>query len=383
MKRFLTILMLILAPLAASAQSRAQLEKEIAILDKQLKATSAKTTNALTELDLTRSRLEASRKLVQESNRELTAINAKISQKEKEIKTAQSNLDTMEVYYEKLVRNAYKNRDTRVWYMYLLSGKNMAQNIRRFSYLKDMSGKLRSQAEKITEEKMTLEAEKAELLKTKEEARQILAQRTSEMNALKRTEDKEKNVIAKLNKEKAKYQKELESKRRQAEDLQRKATQMVNDNTPAKVTVSKNSPEYKISKGFAESKGKMTWPVDGAVVEHFGQRYHPVYKKVKLPFNNGVDIATSPDAQVRCVYEGVVKQVIVMPGYHNCVLVQHGEFFTFYCKLESVKVKAGSNVKAGDLIGTVDTMNGTTQLHFQLWQGKKPQNPENWLVRKK
>lgn len=383
MKRVLVILFLCFVPMLAMAQSRAQLEKEIAILDKQLKANSAKTTNALTELDLTRSRLEASRKLVQESNRELTAINAKISQKEKEIQTAQSNLDTMEVYYGKLVRNAYKNRDTRVWYMYLLSGKNLAQNLRRFSYLRDMSNKLRGQADRITEEKMALEAEKAELLKTKEEARQILAQRTSEMNALKRTEDKEKNVIAKLNKEKAKYQKELESKRRQAEDLQRKAEKMVNDNTPAKVTVAKGSPEYKISKGFADSKGKMPWPADGVVVEHFGQRYHPVYKKVKLPFNNGVDIATSPNAQVRCIYEGTVKQVIVMPGYHNCVLVQHGEFFTFYCKLESVKVKSGSVVKAGDLIGTVDTMNGTTQLHFQLWQGKKPQNPENWLVRKK
>jgi hypothetical protein len=27
----------------------------------------------------------------------------------------------------------------------------------------------------------------------------------------------------------------------------------------------------------------------------------------------------------------------------------------------------------------VDTMDGTTQLHFQIWAGQNPQNPEAWL----
>lgn len=383
-KSLVILLLLALFPVLGVAQTRAQLEKEIAILDKQIKANSNKTKNLLTELDLTRGRLEASRKLVDESNRELSEINAKINSTEKEIKRAAERLDTMQVYYEKLVRNAYKNRDTRIWYMYMLSGKNLAQNIRRFSYLRDMSGKLQHQAEMIQEEKATLEARKAELVKMKEESRRLLTQRTTEMNSLKRIEEKEKNTIAQLNKEKKKYQAELEKKKQQSADLQRKAERMVDDSsTPAKTTVSKNSPDYKISKAFADSKGRLPWPVEGVVMEHFGQRFHPVYKKVKLPFNNGVDIATAPDAPVKCVYEGTVKQVIVMPGYHNCVLVQHGEFFTFYCKLDKVNVKAGSHVKAGDLIGTVDTMSGTSQLHFQLWQGKKPQNPEKWLGRKK
>jgi murein DD-endopeptidase MepM/ murein hydrolase activator NlpD len=50
-----------------------------------------------------------------------------------------------------------------------------------------------------------------------------------------------------------------------------------------------------------------------------------------------------------------------------------------YCKLKNVSVKADDKVKTGDVLGTVDTINGQTQLHFELWQGKKPQNPESWL----
>ena len=42
-------------------------------------------------------------------------------------------------------------------------------------------------------------------------------------------------------------------------------------------------------------------------------------------------------------------------------------------------VKAGDKVRTGQSLGTIDTINGQTQLHFQVWQGTKPQNPESWL----
>ena len=115
------------------------------------------------------------------------------------------------------------------------------------------------------------------------------------------------------------------------------------------------------------------------MVDKFGQKYHPVYKNLKLPPNNGIDIALSKDAKVRAVFDGVVKQIVVMPGYNKCILVQHGNYFTFYCKLATTSVKAGDKVKTGDLLGTVDVINDQILLHFQVWQGNKPQNPESWL----
>ena len=42
-------------------------------------------------------------------------------------------------------------------------------------------------------------------------------------------------------------------------------------------------------------------------------------------------------------------------------------------------VKKGDKVKTGQALGTVDTIGGETQLHFQIWSGKTPQNPEIWL----
>ena len=42
-------------------------------------------------------------------------------------------------------------------------------------------------------------------------------------------------------------------------------------------------------------------------------------------------------------------------------------------------VKAGDKVKTGDVLGHVAVNADGTQLHFQLWKGREPQDPEKWL----
>ena len=95
--------------------------------------------------------------------------------------------------------------------------------------------------------------------------------------------------------------------------------------------------------------------------------------------NNGIDVALAKGSDVKAVFDGTVTQVITMPGYNQCVLVQHGNYFTLYCKMKSVSVKVGEKVKTGQKLGTIDTINGQTQLHFEVWKGSTPQNPESWL----
>ena len=98
-----------------------------------------------------------------------------------------------------------------------------------------------------------------------------------------------------------------------------------------------------------------------------------------MPFNNGINLSLSEGEEIRAMFDGEVKNIIVMPGYNKCVLVQHGNYFSFYCKLGQVSVKTGDKVKTGQAIGRVDTIDRQTQLHFQIWKEKTPQNPESGL----
>lgn len=389
----LTILVIIMAgmlcPVPAYSQNtkaqearKAKLQKEIEIIDSQLRTNASKSSSALNRLALVRKKMDARKELLEESDRQIAGFIKAIGAMEKEIKAAQQRLDTLSEYYTRLVRSAYKNRNTKVWYMYILASDNLGQAFRRYGYLRDLSAQMKVQAEKIIEAKAALESEKASLQELKKEAEAVRKERAEEVARLQAEETDSRNLVNQLERNRKKYQGELDRKRREVDALNREIERIIRNamggSKSGKASGSKEI-DIKLANEFKANKGKLPWPVEGPVVDRFGQNYHPVYTKIKLHFNNGINIAVSPGTGVKAVFDGVVKQIVVMPGYNKCVLIQHGDYFSFYCKLGSVSVKAGDKVKTGQEIGTVDTMNGETQLHFQIWSGRTPQNPEIWL----
>lgn len=373
---------------------RARLEREIAILDNQLKKNEAKSTNVLNSIELIKKKISDRKELVEESDKEIRSLNNNITNKNREINDLQQRLDTLSLYYARLVKSAYKNRDAKIWYMYIIASQNMGQAFRRYGYLRDLSTQMNNQAQKIKSTRKELETEKTKLSGLKKNAQTLRSERMKELTKLKLEEAESKQLVAKLQKDRNKYQKDLNTKKNQVEALNREIAKIIREaialqkakaakENKKKGTAKAKSKDidYKLSEEFLSNKGKLTWPAEGPVVEHFGQHNHPVFTKVKMPFNNGISITLPPSTTIKSVFRGVVKQIVVMPGYNQCVLIQHGEYFTFYCKLENITVKQGDIVQAKQAIGTVGTINGDTQLHFQIWAERNPQNPEFWLKR--
>lgn len=363
---------------------RAKLEKEIAVINRQLKDNSKKSSSALSSIKLIQKKISNRNALISESDREIRELERSISGKQKEIDALNERLDTLTLYYERLVRNAYKNRDAKVWYMYIFASENIGQAMRRTGYLRNLSSQMNIQANRIMETKAELEAENEKLTQMKESAQQLRKERQAEVNSLKSEENESQRLVSQLKKDRRKYEKDLAAKKKQVEALNREIERIIREATKGsgKGTSSKTGRteiDQALDAEFARNKGRLPWPADGPIIDRFGQHYHPVYTSVKLPFNNGVTIAVAPGTQIKAVFNGVVKQIVIMPGYNKCVLVQHGNYFSFYCKLGNVSVKPGDKIKTGDVIGTVDTLDGETQLHLQIWQGSKPQNPELWL----
>ena len=372
---------------SVQTSKKERLEKEIAIIDKQLRDNAAKNSNALNTLNLTRQKIELRKGVIAEGELEISRLTSGIRAKQRRIDSLQVRLDTMTFYYNRLVKGAYKNRDARVWYMYILASENLGQGLRRYSFLKNLSKEMNAQGVKIKSAKEVLEQEKEVLSGMRAEAQELQRQRLAEMESLRKEEASEQQTINVLKKEKTKYQNQLNSKKKEVEALNKEIARIIAEamgtgssskkkSTTKKTTV---AVDYTLAKEFAKNKGKLPWPAEGPVVETFGVHYHPVYKQLKLPDSDGISIAVEDGTKVLAVFDGVVKNVIVQPGYNKCVLVQHGDYFTFYCKLGSVSVKAGDKVKTGQTLGTVEPIGGTTQLHFQVWSSSGPQNPTLWL----
>jgi len=98
--------------------------------------------------------------------------------------------------------------------------------------------------------------------------------------------------------------------------------------------------------------------------------------------NNGVDITTEPNSQVKAVFNGRVSKVMSFPNLNNVVIVRHGEYLTVYSNLDVVSVKEGQEVTTRQAIGKIhyNTDEQKTELHFEIWKGKLIQNPESWLA---
>ena len=370
----------------AYEEKKARLEREIAIIDKQLAENASQSSSMLSDLTLIRKNISNRKSLVNEADRRVRQYSDSIYLAQREINRLQARIDTLTSHYAKLVRSAYKNRDARVWYMYMLASDNLGQAFRRFGYFRNLSSQMKSEAKDIRVMQEELEGKKQRLTAMKAEAEALKAERVKELEKLKKDEAKADSVVKKLQKDKKKYQNQLASKKKEVNALNRQIAKLIEEAMKAddpkkqKSSSKKSAPvDMKLDGEFSKNKGKLPWPVDGPVVGTFGKHYHPVYKNLELPANNGIDVALAKGSDVKAVFDGTVTQVITMPGYNQCVLVQHGNYFTLYCKMKSVSVKVGEKVKTGQKLGTIDTINGQTQLHFEVWKGSTPQNPESWL----
>ncbi len=111
----------------------------------------------------------------------------------------------------------------------------------------------------------------------------------------------------------------------------------------------------------------MVLPVSGEISSGFGVRNHPITGE--LSFHAGVDIASDSGTPIYSAFSGkvIVADYDEWNGYY--LKIQHdGDIMTVYCHCNSLNVKEGDKVDAGDIIGTVGSTGSSTgpHLHFEL-----------------
>jgi murein DD-endopeptidase MepM/ murein hydrolase activator NlpD len=105
-----------------------------------------------------------------------------------------------------------------------------------------------------------------------------------------------------------------------------------------------------------------------ALASGFGFRIHPVYKVKKM--HAGIDFAASIGTPIYATADGKVAVVDVrFSGYGKVVEIDHGfGYRTRYAHMHDFAVRAGQNVKRGDLIGYVGNTGLSTapHLHYEV-----------------
>jgi len=131
-------------------------------------------------------------------------------------------------------------------------------------------------------------------------------------------------------------------------------------------------------KPFRSLKGKLRLPVIGSVTAKFGQK-----RTGSEVAWEGIFISSKQGNSVKSIAGGAVVYSDWLRGFGNLVIVDHGKgFYSLYGNNESIWVREGDQLKAGDQLGTVGNSGGHTEpgVYFEVRHESKPLNPMEWVT---
>ena len=141
--------------------------------------------------------------------------------------------------------------------------------------------------------------------------------------------------------------------------------------TPAGAVAPAATAPASTASGQGASVDTWLWPVDGTLIGRFG-----------AAGGKGIDIAGARNTPVKAVASGkVVYSGSGLRGYGRLLIVKHaGEFLSAYAHNETILVKEGDMVTAGQKIALMgDSDADRVKLHFEIRRYGKPLDPLTYL----
>ncbi len=130
---------------------------------------------------------------------------------------------------------------------------------------------------------------------------------------------------------------------------------------------------------FKQLRGKLSKPLKGKLIEHYGSL--SANGKIK---NKGILIQALESTEVHAVYYGRVVFSDWIRGYGLITIVDHGGgYMTLYGHNSSLLKETGDWVHTGEAIALAGNSGGhsKTGLYFELRKNGKPRNPTGWFKR--
>ncbi len=402
------VILLLFSGVQLFAQSRselekrkAQLNKDIEMINRTLSKTSSDKRVTLKQLNALRAQIRLRQAKINTINSEIRLLDGQINENVNQVRSLQSQLTQLKSDYAAMIRFAQRNQGSYSKLMYIFAAKDFNQAYKRMKYLQQFGEYRQKQAKYIVDTQNSIKNKIAQLNKNKLDKDHLLVDQEKEKNTLGNAQNKQARVVSSLTSQERKLKQDLAKKQRDAIKLDRAIKQAIQreieiarkkaeeeariaaakakaegKEAPAAKTGSilNSTPEAaKLSADFVSNRGKLPWPVaNGVVTEYAGiQKIGNVTRDV-----TGWTIKTNSGAPVRTVFDGTVSTVLDLAG-STVVIIKHGEYFTAYKNLGSVSVSKGQKISTKQTIGTADSQ---AEIEFHIYKSNSEQDPKYWLA---
>ena len=395
---------------------RKSLQTEIENTNRLYLDVKKQTTTIIQRISLINKQIDTRKKIIAVQQKEIKAFDDEMARLEKEIVALNEELKIRKEKYAIAIKSVMHKRQSENKIFFILSGKSFGEALRRMQYLKQYSRVQKGQAEEIKEKNAELELKKQKVQQAKEERRKTLMDIRDEQSKLIAEERNRKSEMNEAQGKQKDLQKELQEKQRQANRLNAEIERLIAEEVarqeharrlaeekrrkerektktektdPVERPIEREDPliaeaeTFNLSKNFVANKGRLPMPVTGTatIVSSFGVHKHSEWNVSTN--SSGIDIQAQRNSDIRSIFDGEVSRIIAFPGYNNCVILRHGEYYTFYANIINVYVKKGQKVKTGHALGKIytDSDTGIASMHFQLWKQTTKLDPAPWLKR--
>ncbi|MBT8087873.1 MAG: peptidoglycan DD-metalloendopeptidase family protein [Gammaproteobacteria bacterium] len=344
--------------------------RQINDLKERMDATAAERDRLSAELQAAEKKIADQRRKLADIERRKRAATDKRARLDAELAVKQAELEQQSAALAAQVRAAYvSGGDERL--RLLLNQQDPAMLGRLMVYYRYLNDHRAGNIDGFVEQIAVLDQLRREIAAEEDRLVRLASERYDELSTLNAAQESRSALLAELREEIANQGREVERLARQEKDLTRliaELTSILSD-----YPIASEEP-------FSALKGKLTWPVAGALLHDFGQPRAGGELKW-----NGVVLGAPRGREVRAVYHGRVAFADWLAGMGLIVIVDHGEgFMTLYGYNETILKNAGDWVAPGDVIATVGDSGGQSQagLYFELRRGTQPVDPRQWVTRR-
>ncbi len=379
-------------------KNKKQIEEEITYTNKLLTETRKNRQLSVNQVVILNDKIQKREQLISTINSQVDDLYSEIDTRQQHLEQLQENLKSLKKEYARMIYQSFKNRSSYNRLMFIFAAKDFNQAYKRLKYFQQYSTFRHAQANLILKTQEEINNRIGELNGQKNEKLGLLKNKESEKSKLTQEKEEKSQTVSQLQQKEKELKKKLKVKENALKKLQIAIENLIAEEIKksagpskpgsgakpsASPTLSLTPEEKELSSSFSTNKGKLPWPIEkGIISSTFGEHEHPVLKGIKTQ-NNGINIVTNGGSGVRAVFNGTVSGIMSIPNLNEVVIIRHGEYLTVYSNLETVNVKKGDKVKTKQNIGKVytDPEESKTELHFEIWEGKRLLDPQQWLAR--
>ena len=360
-----------------------QQKREQQKLQSTLKTQENQINSVIGQLRQTESDLKEIRKTISDTDRQIKQLQKQ--EKEQKAKLAKQ-LDsayrsgTNPSVAERMLSDKGQNAERMKAYYAHLNQVRMAL----IEDLKQTQEQLAKQKNAIAEQHKEQQTQLADQKKQQQELQKVQKERQSTLNQLNQNLTRDENKLESLKANENALRQEIQRAEQAARQQEQREREALAQKKQAEET--KNHKPYQptaqerqllnSTAGLGTPKKQYGFPVAGKVVNSFGST-----QMGELRWK-GIVIAAGAGTPVKAIADGRVILANWLQGYGLMVIVKHGESdLSLYGYNQSVAVKEGQLVKAGQKLGEVGNSGGQSKsgLYFEIRRKGVAVNPLGWL----